>query len=141
MQSVGNASDPHLAVRAGVVYVGDGHAVLSVPVGQYTLYAGRGFAYSLASTKLDVRAGDNPHVTLRLRRVVPTAGYVSCDTHIHTFTYSRHGDATIEERMLTLAGEDIELPIATDHYLQIDYDAPATALPGNFGLILLRGGI
>jgi hypothetical protein len=53
--------------------------------------------------------------------VVDTRGYVSCDTHIHTFTYSRHGDCTIEERMLTLAGENIELAIATDHNLQIDF--------------------
>ncbi|HEX5176702.1 MAG TPA: CehA/McbA family metallohydrolase, partial [Chthoniobacteraceae bacterium] len=33
----------------------------------------------------------------------------------------RHGDATIDERMLTLAGEGIELPIATDHNTHIDY--------------------
>jgi len=35
---------------------------------------------------------------------------VACDTHVHTFTYSGHGDATVDERMLTLAGEGIELP-------------------------------
>jgi len=57
-----------------------------------------------------------------------TEGYVSSDTHVHTFTYSRHGDATIEERMLTLAGEGIELPIATDHNLQIDYEPVARAV-------------
>jgi len=50
---------------------------------------------------------------------------VSCDTHVHTFTYSHHGDATVEERMLTLAGEGIELPIATDHDILTDYSEPA----------------
>jgi hypothetical protein len=50
---------------------------------------------------------------------------VACDTHIHTFTFSRHGDATIDERMLTLAGEAIELPIATDHNVHIDYEPHA----------------
>jgi hypothetical protein len=36
-------------------------------------------------------------------------------------THSGHGDATLDERMLTLAGEGIELPIATEHNLHVDY--------------------
>ena len=46
---------------------------------------------------------------------MPTDGLIACDTHVHTFTHSGHGDATVEERALTLAGEGVELPIATDH--------------------------
>src|SRR6185436_11047873 len=76
---------------------------------------------------VELKPGDGAKQSLKIRRVVPANGYVSCDTHVHTFTYSRHGDATIEERMLTLAGEGIELPIATDHNLQIDYEAVAEA--------------
>jgi hypothetical protein len=129
MESVGNISDKNLAVRPGVVYTGDGHALLSLAAGKYTIYAGRGFAYSLDSARVDLHAGDAKQVALHIRRVVPSNGYVSCDTHVHTFTWSRHGDATIEERMLTLAGENIELPIATDHNLQIDY-APTAAACG-----------
>jgi hypothetical protein len=60
-------------------------------------------------------------MTFELKREVPTPGLVSCDTHVHTFTHSRHGDATTEERCVTLAGEGIELPIATDHNLHVDY--------------------
>jgi hypothetical protein len=59
---------------------------------------------------------------------VPTSGYVACDTHIHTLTYSGHGDASIAERMITLAGEGIELPIATDHNVHIDYQLQAEKL-------------
>jgi hypothetical protein len=44
---------------------------------------------------------------------------------VHTFTHSGHGDATIDERMLTLAGEGLELPVATDHNLQVDYTEPS----------------
>jgi hypothetical protein len=36
---------------------------------------------------------------LSIRREVLVPGYVSCDTHVHTFTHSRHGDAAMEERM------------------------------------------
>ena len=45
---------------------------------------------------------------------------------MHTFTYSRHGDATVEERAITLAGEGIELPIATDHDVATDFQPAAS---------------
>ena len=67
-------------------------------------------------------------MSLELRREVPTPGYVACDPHVHTLTHSGHGDCTIEERMLTIAGEGIELPIATDHNKQIDYESIARRL-------------
>jgi hypothetical protein len=52
---------------------------------------------------------------------VETLGYVASDTHVHTLTHSGHGDATVNERMITLAAEGIELPIACDHNVQIDH--------------------
>ena len=51
---------------------------------------------------------------------VPTEGWISSDTHIHTYTYSGHGDASIEERAITIAGEGIELPVMTDHNIKVD---------------------
>ncbi len=119
--SLGTPSRDTLAVRQGVIYTSNGEAKISLPAGTYTIYAGRGFEYSLDSTKIDLKPGDTHDHTFKISRVVQTPGYVSCDTHIHTYTYSRHGDATIEERMLTIAGENIELAIAADHNLQIDY--------------------
>ena len=57
---------------------------------------------------------------------MPTEGLVACDTHVHTLTHSGHGDATLDERAVTLAGEGIELPIATDHdHLTSDLAAAA----------------
>src|SRR5690606_1249593 len=44
------------------------------------------------------------------------------DTHIHTFTWSKHGDATAAERVLTIAGEGIELPVITDHNIHVDLE-------------------
>jgi hypothetical protein len=116
-----------LAVRPGVVYTATGRATLRLPAGQYTLHATRGFEWGLASATLDLRPGDNPARHLRIRREVDTRGLVACDTHVHTFTHSRHGDATLVERMITLAGEGVELPIATDHNLPVDYDEAARA--------------
>jgi len=120
-----------LAVRPGVIYSGDGKARVGVPAGNYTIYATRGFEWSAATQRVHVASGDVERVSLTIRREVDTGGLVSCDTHIHTFTHSRHGDATTDERILTLAGEGIELPIATDHNLQVDFAAPAERMRVN----------
>ncbi len=110
-----------LAVRPGVVYSGNGAAEIGLPAGVYTVYASRGFEWSVATQRVHVVKGDTAPVALRLDRLIPTPGWVSCDTHVHTFTHSRHGDATEHERVITLAGEGIELPIATEHNLHVDY--------------------
>jgi len=126
LQSIGTTTNDHLAVRQGVVYTSTGKAKLALPAGNYAVYASRGFEYSLARTELSLSPGDSKQISLRIRREVPTHGYVACDTHSHTLTHSGHGDATIEERMITLAGEGIELPVATDHNKHIDYQPVAT---------------
>lgn len=122
---IGVKSGGQLAVRTGVVYTGNGRARFGVPVGKYKLFAGRGFEYSRAEATVAAARGKTSKVKLSIRREVPTAGWVACDTHVHTVTYSGHGDATIDERMITLAGEAVELPIATDHNTHTDYEAPA----------------
>ena len=125
LMTTGATSGQHLAVRPGVIYTGTGRAQFGVPAGEYTIYAGRGFEYGIDSVRIAVKPGDKVQKTLTIRREVPTPGYVSCDTHVHTLTYSGHGDASIDERVVTLAGEGIELPIATDHNCQIDYQTVA----------------
>ena len=113
--------DPSLAGRPGVVYSRSGTARIHLPAGKYDVYASRGFEYGMDHTNVVVSSGQQREMNLRIRREVDTRGWISCDTHVHTFTHSRHGDCSIEERMVTLAGEGIELPIATDHNQVIDY--------------------
>jgi hypothetical protein len=121
-------SNDALAVRTGVIYSANGKARFGVPAGDYTVYAGRGFEYDIDSVRLSLAPGDVVQKELVIHREVPTDGYVSCDPHIHTLTYSGHGDATIDERVITIAGEGIELPVATDHNRQIDFDAASRRL-------------
>ena len=116
-------SHDSLAVRPGVIYSANGHATIGLPAGNYTVYAGRGFEYDVDSVRLSLKPGDVTQTKLVIHREVPTEGYVSCDPHIHTLTFSGHGDATIDERVVTIAGEGIELPIATEHNRHVDYDA------------------
>lgn len=120
LQTVSAASGEPLAVRPGCVYTGSGKASLRLPAGRYTVYAGRGFEYGIDSTQLTIKSGDYVHKKFTINREVSTEDYISCDTHVHTFTYSRHGDATVSERVLTIAGEGLELPIITDHNIYVD---------------------
>jgi len=118
----------HLAARPGVVYTSDGRVRIGVLPGRYTLYASRGFEYGLATRSISAAVGKVQMVNMRIRREVPTPGLASCDTHIHTFTFAKHGDATLDERMLTLAGEGIELPVSTEHNSLVNYAEPAKRL-------------
>lgn len=133
LSAVGAKSNARLAVRPGVVYTADGRAEFGLAAGKYTIHAGRGFEFSVDTKTIDALPGARRRLELTIRREVPLADYVSCDTHVHTLTYSGHGDCTIGERLVTVAGEGLELPIATDHNLTIDY-RPAMREAGLAGL-------
>src|SRR5436190_9479061 len=123
------ATNQPVAARPGVIYTANGRALIHLLAGRYTFHATRGFEYGLDSKTVTIRSGTGTDVRLRIRREVRTPGLVSCDTHVHTSTYSKHGDATVDERAITLAGEGIELPIATDHDVLVDL-APVTEQAG-----------
>ena len=125
---LGAKSDDHQAVRTGVIYSLDGKTQTGVPPGTYRVWAGRGFEYSLAETEIAIEAGDHRSIAFTLRREVPTPGLVACDPHLHTNEFAQHGDATLVERLITLAGEGIELPISTEHDQHIDYAKEAARI-------------
>ena len=117
-----------LAVRPGVVYSGNGMAEIGLPAGEYTIYATHGFEYGVAERKVSVGAESVDEVSMEIAREVPTPGLAACDTHIHTLTYSGHGDATADERVLTIAGEGLELAVASEHNRHVDYSEAARRL-------------
>jgi hypothetical protein len=127
LASSGSASDGHSAVRPGVVYTSTGRAEIALPAGRYIVYAGRGFEYGISSARVTITPGGTATRALAIRREVDTSGWAAMDTHIHTVTHSRHGDAAIEEQMHAIAGEGIELPVSTEHNLRIDFHQPAVA--------------
>ncbi len=123
---VGTNSPLKLAARPGVVYTSDGQASIGLLAGKYTVHASRGFEYGLATQSVTLKNGERAKVRLQIKREVPTEGMVSCDHHMHTLTYGKtHGDATVDERLITLAGEGIELPISTEHNVLADFAEPA----------------
>ncbi|MFI5455523.1 MAG: CehA/McbA family metallohydrolase [Isosphaerales bacterium] len=114
-----------LAARPGVVYTPDGRARIGLRPGKATVFGSRGFEYGVASRSLTLEEGQSHSLDLSIRREVSTPGLVACDTHVHTLTHSGHGDASIDERVVTLAGEGIELPVATDHDVFANLDPAA----------------
>ena len=122
------ASGP-AAVRPGVVYTGNGRVDVKLLAGTYRVQVTRGPEYGMRDAIVTVRAGETGDLSLRLAREVPTPGWVAMDTHIHTLELSGHGDASLVERALTLAGEGIELAVATEHNRVADY-TPALSTAG-----------
>ncbi|HZM00562.1 MAG TPA: CehA/McbA family metallohydrolase [Planctomycetota bacterium] len=126
------------AVRTGVVYSSQGALSFELPPGEYSVYATRGLEWGLARARLSV--GSKPgELTLPIRREVDTAGFVACDTHVHTQTCSGHGDATIEERLVSLVGEGIEFAVATDHNHNTDYRPSQIELGLDGRLVVVTG--
>ncbi len=123
LQPIAAEPDSMLAVRTGCIYTGTGKAKWSLPAGTYILYANRGFQYGVDSTLLVVKPGENVNRSLQIEKELSLDGWVSCDTHVHSLTYSGHGDASIMERIVTLAGEGIELPVITEHNRRVDIDS------------------
>ena len=113
--------DAHEARRTGVIYVANGHARLGVPAGSYRVYASRGFEYSAPMERVEATRGATQAIRLRLRKEVNLPGYLSCDPHVHTFELSRHGDASVDERVLTAAGEGLDVIVSTEHNRVDDY--------------------
>jgi hypothetical protein len=127
MVSLAARPDRGLAVRPGVVYAGAGRAALDLPAGSYRIHAGRGFEYSVATSEVTLTPGATVSRDFVLDREVDTAGWAAMDTHIHTLTYSKHGDADVREQVAAIAGEGIELPVSTEHNQRVAFDEPARA--------------
>jgi hypothetical protein len=110
-----------LGLRDGLYYVGPTGGSVELPAGAYRVWVSRGSEWSAPSSALVLERGAPARLELELRREVDTRGWIAADTHVHTYEVSGHGDASLAERVLTLAGEGVELAVATDHNHQVDY--------------------
>jgi hypothetical protein len=132
--------DPrNLALRDDIVVTLRGRGAVEVPPGRYRILASRGLEWSVASKEVTIEAGREARFSVRLRREVDTTGWIAGDFHLHTLTYSGHGDANLEERMITLAGEGVEFAVATDHNHHTDYGPTIRALEMEKELTAITG--
>ncbi|MCH2105297.1 MAG: CehA/McbA family metallohydrolase, partial [Planctomycetes bacterium] len=107
-------------IREDLAYTVEGVLKTELQPGEYTVYASHGTEWSVAETSMTV-SNTPVELSLTIHHEIDTTGFISCDTHIHTLEFSGHGDSSALERVVTIAGEGVELPIATDHNHNLDY--------------------
>jgi predicted metal-dependent phosphoesterase TrpH len=110
-----------LATRPGIAYTGNGTFAFALEPGVYDVVASRGMEWSEARAEIVLDGQGQTSLDLTLRREVETPGFIASDTHVHTLTYSGHGDSSVEERVVTIAAQGIELAVATDHNHHTEY--------------------
>jgi len=116
-----DARPDNLAVRYNVVYCLSGEDAITVPPGDYWVYATRGIEWGQAMTQLTIPEGGEVEWHAVLEHEVSSSGWISGDFHLHTLTYSGHGDSNLKERIISLIGEGVEFAVATDHNHNTDY--------------------
>ena len=84
------------------------------------VYASRGLEYTIDSQSITVGSGGTTNVSLSVKRVVDTRGYVSADFHIHSGK-SFDSSLPLTDRVASFAAEGVEVMVSTDHDYITDY--------------------
>jgi hypothetical protein len=106
--------------QGNVVYTATGAGTIAIRPGTYDVYATRGPQYGLDRRRVVVASGRTASVKFRLKRVVRTADAIAADFHVHSGR-SFDASAPLEDRVVSFAGEGVEVMISTDHDKQVDY--------------------
>jgi hypothetical protein len=106
--------------QGNVVYTATGTGTIHVRPGTYDVYATRGPEYGVARKRVTVTAGQTAEADFRLKRVIRTKNALASDFHVHSGR-SLDTAAPLEDRVVSFAGEGVEVMISTDHDKQVDY--------------------
>lgn len=129
-----HAAPEDLALRPGFIHTLSGRGRVTVGVGSWTVWVSHGLEWSASRHDLTISEGQVTSLTTRLQHQVDTEGWVSADFHLHTLTYSGHGDSNMKERIISIASEGLEVAVATDHNHRTDYQPTISEL-GASGLV------
>ena len=134
-----DADPTKLALRKHAVYTLEGYGSITVPVGSWDVMASHGIEWSIDTIHFDVVEGGEYEWTARLVHEVDTTDWISGDFHLHTLTYSGHGDSNMNERIISIVGEGVEFAVATDHNHNTDYQPIIDQLGANEHLTAVVG--
>ena len=110
-----------LAIRDDVICTISGKGLITLPAGTWVIYASRGPEWSIHKQEVVISSDTRTETTFELEHQVDTQGWAAADYHLHTLTYSGHGDSNMPERIISIASEALEVGIATDHNHHTDY--------------------
>lgn len=109
-------------------YTEEGTATITARPGTYAVVVSRGPEYERVEIpNVVLEPGSQRSVRAEIRRVVDTEGYVAADFHLHS-VYSLDSFAPLDERIMSYAGEGLELVVSTDHNFVVDYEPTIAAL-------------
>lgn len=115
---------PTRAVEGGIaaharVFSLSGSGGFSVPEGSYEVWVSRGLEWSLETRRISV-GKSAVELDVTLENVVPTAGWLSADMHVHAAP-SWDSKVPLSARVLEFVSEGVDVLVATDHNVVTDY--------------------
>lgn len=108
-----------LAPQGNGFFTAFGKGEVSIPAGDYTIYASRGMEYSIDKKEVSLDKDAVIEQKWIIKREIDPAGYVGADFHMHTINSGAH--CSVEERVTGLVGEGVEFAVASDHNFVTDY--------------------
>ncbi len=121
-------------------FVGAEATDIALPPGNYDLSVSRGIEFGLFQQQgLAIVDGETTTLNVALEREVDTAGWISMDSHLHS-EMSADSSIPLDQRLLSVAGEGVEVAISTDHDFVADY-SPYIARLGLSGFVASQMGV
>ena len=111
-----------LAIRDDVICTLSGSGHITLPVGTWVIYASRGPEWGIHRQEVTIGEDAVTEAAFELEHQIDSSGWAAADYHLHTLTYSGHGDSNMTERIISIASEALEVGVATDHNHHTDYD-------------------
>lgn len=115
------------ADRLHVVFPINGDVTLPVPVGEHRVYVSRGYEYDLFEDVVVVEEDQEELIQVDLERVVQTTDELCADFHIHT-TRSPDSPDSAPFKLMSAAGDGVELPVRTDHEFVAEFESTVASL-------------
>lgn len=105
-------------VDAHAVFI-DGEATFTMPSGKASVIAARGLEYRAASRSVDVPAGGEVAIEMRLKRIVNmrTAGWVSGDLHVHMIHGENQRPTSYDDVALTCRANGLDFVAVNQEYV------------------------
>ncbi len=119
------------------VFPDEAASAVALPVGSYRVVASRGPEYSIDETTVEISDGETAELAFQIDRAIHRPDLISVDTHLHTL--ESDGSVDVKQRIRSIVAEGVDVAIATDHNLPIDYGPALEELGLRDQLIVLAG--